>query len=253
MAASTQDGLVLTDKILSSPFAESYRALRANIGFSSIDRPVKNIVVTSAAPREGKTTTVINLGIVMAQAGARTILVDADFRRSMLHRFVAGAQVRRKAFWSDEDSAPPGLSGLIVGNAEPKDVLVPTQFKDLAVLPAGITPPNPSELLGSERMRAVLEQLSEEADYVVIDSPPCGLYSDAVVVSRIADGVLYVLRSGPQDKVVQRRIQKQLQQAKARLLGVVFNGADVEADVSSYAYYYPNGAKRDKNGAKRGK
>jgi capsular exopolysaccharide synthesis family protein len=246
MATTTHDGLVLTERILSSPFAESYRALRANIGFSSIDRPVKNIVVTSAAPREGKTTTVINLGIVMAQTGARTIIVDADFRRSMLHRFIADAQVRRKPFWSDENVAPPGLSSLVVGRTELTDVLVPTQFKDLAVLPAGMTPPNPSELLGSDRMRGILEQLSEQADYIVMDSPPCALYSDAVVLSRLADGVLYVLRSGSQDKIVQRRIQKQLEQAKARLLGVVFNGADIEDDVGSYAYYYPNGNKRGK-------
>src|SRR5207253_9204991 len=122
---------------------------------------------------------------------------NADLQTAMLHRFVAGGQVRARPFRSAGHSAPPGLSSLIVGKAEPTDLLVPTQFKDLAVLPAGITPPTPSELLGSERLRAVLEQLSDEADYIVIDSPPCALYSDAVVLSRVAAGVLYVLRSGP--------------------------------------------------------
>lgn len=246
MAESTEDGLVLTERILSSPFAESYRALRANIGFSSIDQPIKSMVVTSAAPREGKTTTVINLGIIMAQAGARVVVIDADFRRSTLHRFLADGAGRRKQFWSDEGPLRHGLSSLIVGSAALADVLVPTRFDDLALLPAGVTPPNPSELLGSERMRTVLQQLSEQHDYVLLDSPPCALYSDALVLSRLADGVLYVLRSGSQDKTVQRRIQKQLDQAKARLLGLVFNGAEVEDDVSGYTYYYPNGAKRHK-------
>jgi Mrp family chromosome partitioning ATPase len=95
-------------------------------------------------------------------------------------------------------------------------------------------------------MRGVLEQLSEQADYILLDSPPCAIYSDAVVLSRLADGVLYVLRSGSQDKVVQRRIHKQLEQAKARLLGVIFNGAELEDDVSSYSYYYAHGEKRQK-------
>jgi len=246
MAEAKDDALVLTERILSSSFAESYRALRANIGFSSIDQPVKTIVVTSAAPREGKTTTVINLGIIMAQAGSRVVVVDADFRRSSLHHFLANGAVRRKQFWSDEKGSPLGLSSLIVGNVALEEVMIPTRFNDLVLVPAGVTPPNPSELLGSERMRGVLAQLSEQADYVLLDSPPCALYSDAVVLSRLADGVLYVLRSGSQDKVVQRRIHKQLEQAKARLLGVIFNGAEVEDDVSSYSYYYPNGNTRRK-------
>jgi capsular exopolysaccharide synthesis family protein len=246
MTEAKDDGLVLTERVLSSAFAESYRALRANISFSSIDQPVKTMVITSAAPREGKTTTVINLGIIMAQAGARVVVVDADFRRSTLHRFLANGLGGQKPFWADANGARPGLSSLIAGHAGLNEVVVPTRFKDLALLPAGVTPPNPSELLGSDRMRGVLEQLSEQADYVLLDSPPCALYSDAVVLSRIADGVLYVLRSGSQDKVVQRRIHKQLEQAKARLLGVIFNSAEVEDDVSSYSYHYPNGNTRRK-------
>jgi capsular exopolysaccharide synthesis family protein len=246
MAQPEHDGLVLTPENLNSHFAEAYRALRANIGFSSIDRPVKTILVTSAAPREGKSTTVINLGIIMAQAGSRVLMVDGDFRRPTLHHLVADTLLHRKKIWSNEQLALPGLSNMIIGNAEFTDVVLPTPFKQLALLPAGKTPPNPGELLGSERMRTVVNELTEQADYVLIDTPPCFLYADAIVLSRLTDGILYVLRSGAQDKTAQRRIQKQLQQAKARLLGVVFNGADVEESASSYSYYYPNGQKHRK-------
>jgi protein-tyrosine kinase len=246
MAQPEQEELVLTEETLNSHFAEAYRALRANISFSSIDQPVKTIVVTSAAPREGKTTTVMNLGIIMAQAGSRVLVVDADFRRPSLHHLVASSLLGRKKFWSEGTLSLPGLSNMIVGNAQFSEVVLPTSFRQLGLLPAGSTPPNPSELLGSERMRTIVQQLTEQADYVLIDTPPCFLYADAIVLSRLTDGVLYVLRSGSQDKTAQRRIQKQLQQAKTRILGVVFNGADVEESSSSYAYYYPNGQKHRK-------
>jgi capsular exopolysaccharide synthesis family protein len=184
------------------------------------------------------------LGIIMAQAGARVVVVDADFRRSTLHRLLAAVPNGHKPFWSSASDIRSGLSNAIVGDVSVSDVVSKTRFADLALVPAGITPPNPSELLGSERMRTVLAELAGQADYILLDSPPCALYTDAVVLSRLADGVLYVLRSGSQDKVLQRRIQKQLEQAKVRLLGVIFNGADVEDDVTSYGYYYPNGKKR---------
>lgn len=236
---SRQERLLLSDETLNTRFAESYRTLRANISFSSIDRSVKSIVVTSAAPHEGKTTTVINLGIIMAQAGPRVLIVDADFRHPSLHNLVGLSPNGKKAL--------PGLSNLIVGRASTEEVIQPSGFARLSLLAAGVMPPNPGELLGSQRMRAVLEELSLHTDIILLDSPPCLLYADAFVVSSMVDGVLYVVRAGSQDKAAQRRVQRQLQQAKARLLGVVFNGAEVEETVGGYAYYYyhhPNGHKR---------
>lgn len=234
---SRQERLLLTDETLNTRFAEAYRTLRANISFSSIDRPVKTIVVMSAAPNEGKTTTVSNLGIIMAQAGPRVLLVDADFRHPTLHNLVGLSPNGKKAL--------PGLSNLIVGRASVDEVIHPSGFARLSLLPAGVMPPNPGELLGSLRMRAVLEELSEHADIILLDSPPCLLYADAFVVSSMVDGVLYVVRAGSQDKAAQRRVQRQLQQAKGRLLGVVFNDAEVEETIGGYGYYYyPNGHKR---------
>ena len=236
MTEAREDQLVLTDETLNTHFAEAYRALRANISFSSIDRPVKTILVTSAAPREGKTTTVINLGIIIAQAGPRVVIVDADFRRPSLHHIFG--------FLPNGKKTLPGLSNLIVGNSRLEDVRLPSGFARVSLVPAGIVPPNPNELISSLRMKTVMEELAESADFVLIDSPPCLLYSDAFLLSPLTDGVLYVVRSGSQDKAAQRRVQRQLQQAKARILGVVFNEAQVEETAGSYSYYYANGHKR---------
>ena len=236
MTQARQDQLVLTDETLNTHFAEAYRALRANISFSSIDQPVKTILVTSAAPREGKTTTVINLGIILAQAGSRVLIVDADFRRPSLHHIFGYLPNGKKSL--------PGLSNLIVGNSQIEDVRLASGFARVGLVPAGIAPPNPNELISSQRMKSVMTELADDADYVLIDSPPCVLYSDAFLLAPLTDGVLYVVRSGSQDKAAQRRVQRQLQQAKARMLGVVFNDADVEESGGSYSYYYANGNKR---------
>src|SRR5207244_1022819 len=148
-----QEQLILTDETLNTHFAEAYRSLRANISFSSIDRSVKTMLVTSASPQEGKTTTVINLGIIMAQAGPRVMIVDADFRRPSLHHIFG--------FLPNGKKTLPGLSNLIVGNSTLKDVLLPSGFARVSLVPAGIVPPNPNELLSSQRMRAVIEELGE--------------------------------------------------------------------------------------------
>ncbi len=226
MVETTNKQLILDEQLLNTHFAEAYRALRANIAFSTIDRPVKTILITSAAPLEGKTTTVINLGIIMAQAGPKVVIVDADFRRSSLDQ-VLGVTPDGQRFLA-------GLSNVIVGSRSLDEVIVPTGFAGLSLLPAGEPPAKPAELLGSEAMRVVISQLAARADIVLLDSPPCLIYSDALVLSRMTDGVLYVLRAGRQDKAAQRRVQKQLLQAKAQILGVVFN--DVEAGESTRNY-----------------
>jgi capsular exopolysaccharide synthesis family protein len=219
--------LIVDEETLRSPFAEAYRALRANISFSSIDHPIRSVAVTSAAAGEGKTTTAINLAIVMAQALPRVLLVDADFRRPSIDLLLgAGPPMRNVA----------GLSHVIVGSAKLDDAVSETRFPRLGMIPAGPIPPNPNELLGSQRMVAIVKELTEMADVVIFDTPPCLLYSDAFVMSRLVDGILYVLRAGAQNKAAQRRVQRQLTQSKARLLGVVFNDAEVE-DTSAYDMY----------------
>jgi capsular exopolysaccharide synthesis family protein len=234
MTEQRQETLLTHDR-LTTHFAEAYRALRANISFTGVDEPVRTVAVTSASSGEGKTTTVINLGIIMAQAGPRVLIVDCDFRRPTID-LALGLRPSRGHM--------AGLSNVIVGTARLDDVIVETQFDRLGVVPAGAMPPNPSELLGSQRMQGVVRELSDQANIVLFDTPPCMVYADAVLIARLTDGVLYVLRRGNQNKAAQRRIQKQLQQAKVRMLGAVFNDVEVEENVSTYNYYYANGNKR---------
>lgn len=235
MTEARHDQLVLTDETLHTQFAEAYRALRSDILFSSAEGSVRTILVTSALAREGKTTTVINLGVIMAQAGPRVLIVDADFRSPSLHHAFG--------FLPNGKTAPPGLSTVIAGSAHLDDVLVPTGFTRVTLVPAGAMPRNPNELLSSPRMKVVLAGLSELADVVLIDSPPCALYSDAYVLAPLTDGVLYVVRSGSHDRDLHRRVHRRLERAKARMLGVVFNGAEGKAaglDVN----YAPRGSRQ---------
>jgi capsular exopolysaccharide synthesis family protein len=225
---------LLTSGTLGTRFAEAYRALRANITFSSIDQPVRTILVASAGPGEGRTTTAINLGIIMAQSSASVLIVDTDFRKPSMYE--------QLGIYANGHGPPLGLSDVIVGTAGVDQVMVPTPFPQLGLIPAGAAPPNPSELLASERMHSILNDLRERVEVVLLDSPACRNYSDALLLARIADGVLYVVRAGHQDKSSQRRVQKQLQQAKARMLGVVFN--DVEMDEAPGAGTPANGHPR---------
>ena len=222
--------LVLSGGTLQTPFAEAYRALRANITFSR-GGEVRAVLVTSGTSAEGKSTTVANLAILMAQAGQRVIALDADFRRPSLHRLLpANGNGHRAAgvdgFWQRDGAEPVrlGLSDLILGTATHVEVAQSVEGVDnLCLIPTGAIPPNPAELLASARMRDVIVELCEHADVVLLDSPPCGLYSDAVELTQVTDGILYVLRSGPQGGVNHLRTLKQLQQGKARLIGVVMN------------------------------
>jgi capsular exopolysaccharide synthesis family protein len=238
MPQPSGDSLILDESTLNTQLAEAYRALRANISFSSVDEAVKSIVLTSAAASEGKTTTAINLGIVLAKAGVSVLLVDADFRRPSIQELLG---------ISSNGSPLPGLSNLIVGEAELDEVILASEtLPGFNVLPAGVVPPNPSELLGSQRMHAVLEELEQTASLVLFDTPPLMLCVDALLLASMVDGVLYVLKAGNQDKSAQRRIQKQLEQAKARVLGVVFNAAEVDDASYGYTYRYQGGKKRRK-------
>ena len=234
MPQKVSNQAVLDGSTLATSFAEAYRTLRANISFRAVDEDIRTIIVTSAGRQEGKTTTVVNLGLVMAQAGRRTLLVDADFRKPSLHLLLpelASRATARANFW-DRDKLgriPLGLSDLISESASFPEVVIASPSADsLSLLAAGTIPPNPSELLGSKRMNAVLDDLKQYADLILIDTPPCQLYADAFLLSQRTDAVLYVVRSERQEWGTHRRLLKQFAQTRARVLGVVFNDVDVE-------------------------
>jgi non-specific protein-tyrosine kinase len=209
-----------------SPISEAYRALRTNIQFSAVDRPLKTLLVTSANPLEGKTTTVANLGAVMAQAGLSVILVDSDLRRPALHKFFG---VDNKQGLTDALlQSAPNLDGYLQGTA----------IENLQVLTSGPLPPNPSELLGSQRMRDLVEQLKGKADVLLFDSPPVLAVTDAVVLANQVDGVLLIVDAGATRREAASRARETMAKVGASLLGVALNKLSARGAGGYYYYYY---------------
>ncbi len=218
--------------------AEAYRSLRTSIEFASVDAPVRTLLVTSAIPGEGKTTTAANVAVVFAQAGRRTILLDADFRKPGVHRIF-------------DLPNSEGLSNLLRSDGTLIDqVAQPTEQPGLRIVTTGPLPPNPAELLGSQRMRTILGRLREAADLVVIDSPPLQAVTDAVLLSAATDGTLLVIDAGRTHRGAVQRGRESLAQAGAHVLGVVLNRLPERAS-GRYQYDYygaygvDHGATRD--------
>ena len=215
---------LITQSRPQSQMAESYRALRTSLLLTSLGAPPKVILVTSALPQEGKTTTSLNCGIVLAQKGSRVLLIDADLRRPSIHKAL-GMGPRT------------GLSNVLTGGATMQQATVrSTVLPTLFVLPAGTPPPNPAELLASANMGEILTQLREQYDHIVIDTPPALSVTDAVIMSTRADAVVLVIRSGQTTKQALRRARDILARVNAKVAGVLLNAADLTSP--DYYYYY---------------
>ena len=207
-----------------SQMAESYRALRTSLLLSNLGAPPKVIMVTSARPQEGKTTTSINTAIVLAQKGVRVLLVDADLRRPSVHKTL-GMGPRS------------GLSNVLTGSATAQQAITTSPvLPNLFILPAGTPPPNPAELLASSNMRDLIAELRAEFDHIVIDTPPTLSVTDAVVLSPRADATILVIRSGQTTKQALRRARDILTQVNAHVAGVLLNAVDLTSP--DYYYYY---------------
>jgi capsular exopolysaccharide synthesis family protein len=207
-----------------SEAAEAYRALRTSILLSSFGAPPKVILVTSAMPREGKTTISANSALVLAQRGSRVLLVDADLRRPGVEKLFG---IRPHG----------GLSTLISGSSNVEDVLVPaSEVPNLWILPAGPIPPQPTELLGSTVMKDYITRWRNEFDHIIIDTPPCLSVTDAVLLSPEADRVILVARSGQTTRPALRRACDLLLQVNARVMGIVLNALNLHS-VEGYYYY----------------
>ena len=209
-----------------SPISESYRTLRTNIQFSSFDQDIRCIMVTSAGPGEGKSTTAANLAVTYAQADKQVLIIDADLRKpTMHHTFNVTNRV--------------GLSNILTNQNIAKDTIADTHIPNLFVLTSGPIPPNPSEMLASKRMKDLMEELMKNFDYIVIDTPPMLAVTDGQIVSTLCDGVLLVVdadsvKSGPAMKA-----KANLEHVQARILGVVLNNMNRD-DKEYYYYYYGN-------------
>jgi polysaccharide biosynthesis transport protein len=206
-----------------SQMAESYRALRTSLLLTNLGAPPKVIMVTSALPQEGKTTTSMNTALVLAQKGVRVLLIDADLRRPSIHKIMG---------WGPRS----GLSNVLTGSATLKQTIQPSFLPNLSILPAGTPPPNPAELLASTNMRDVLEELRGQYDHIVVDTPPTLSVTDAVVLSPRADAIVLVIRSGQTTKQALRRSRDLLTQVNAKVSGVLLNAVDLSSP--DYYYYY---------------
>lgn len=204
-----------------SPVSEAYRTLRTNIEFSSLDHVVKTILVTSAAPDEGKSTTIANLGVTFAESGREVIVVDCDLRRPSLHQLF---------------SLPneTGLTAAIREERSVADLLLETRVPRLRLLTSGVIPPNPAELLGSRRMDRVLETLRGLGDVVLFDAPPTIAVADAAVLAPKMDGVLLVVSAGQTRRDHALRAKRLIEKVNAKVLGVVLNNVKFDGDLSSY-------------------
>ena len=215
---------LITQSRPQSQMAESYRALRTSLLLTSVGAPPKIILITSALPREGKTTTSINTAIVLAQKGTRVLLIDADLRRPSVHKAL-GINPR------------VGLSNVLTGGATLQQATVrSTIMPNLYILPAGPPPPNPAELMASAQMVDLLAELRNQYDHVILDTPPTLSVTDAVVLSIRADAVVLVIRSAQTTKPALRRSRDILAQVNARVAGVLLNAVDLES--ADYYYHY---------------
>lgn len=224
LATSKEAVELVTQVRPQSQMAESYRALRTSLLLSNLGAPPKVIMVTSALPQEGKTTTSINTAVVLAQKGVRVLLVDADLRRPSIHKTLGMGP-------------HSGLSNVLTGSTTLEQAITRTAvLPNLFVLPAGTPPPNPAELLASSNMKDVVDQLKEQFDHIVIDTPPSLSVTDAVVLSPRADAVVLVIRSGQTTKQALRRSRDILMQVNAKVVGVLLNAVDLTSP--DYYYYY---------------
>jgi len=211
-----------------SPISEAYRSLRTSIQFSRAESPtiLKTIMITSSGPQEGKSTTVANLAITMAQMGSKILLVDTDLRRPILHSIFGLSRSK-------------GISNYLVGKIPIEEAILKTEIDNLYLMPAGTLPPNPSELLGSIRMQECLDGLKKSFDFILFDSPPVIAVTDAAVLGSKMDGVILVIKSGQTHKnAVERSYEILKNVCKRQILGALLNVVNVEGTYGSYYYYY---------------
>ncbi|WP_322822431.1 CpsD/CapB family tyrosine-protein kinase [Chloroflexus sp.] len=211
IVTSSSEQVLITLREPASAAAEAYRTLRTNILFSSLDKPIHTLLITSAEPTPEKSLTAANLAVTMAQAEQRVLLVDCDLRQPMLHTIFGLA--------NDQ-----GLTSAILDQEAPL-AIQPTEVPGLSLLPSGPLPPRPADLLGSRRMEGLLHRLRQAADIVIFDTPPVQNVTDALVLSTRVDGVLLVVQAGRSRRDRVREARQKLEKVKANLLGVVLSNA----------------------------
>ncbi|MDP8263825.1 MAG: CpsD/CapB family tyrosine-protein kinase [Candidatus Ancaeobacter aquaticus] len=231
-----QQQIQISSKIIAhsdprSPITEAYRTLRTNLNYINKDKNLKTILVTSCRPEEGKTLTAVNLAITLAEIGNNVLLVDTDMRRPAVHSML-------------NINKDPGLSDVLRGNYSWDKALVRTGIDNLTVLPAGHIPKNPSELIGTEKMKDLLKEQSNFFDIIFLDSASVLTVTDASILSTMVDGILLVILADKTPRDAAMRTLSLLRKIDAYVVGIVFNAVDVTRE-GYYYYYYSS----DKKGA----
>lgn len=211
----------------SSPIGEQYKILRTNIQSMKTAKDLTTFSITSSIHGEGKTVTSVNLAIVMAHDlnGRKILLIDADMRKGRIAQYMGLGK-------------GPGLSDILKGEVEPEACFVSPKIKNLTVIPAGKVPKNPAELLGSKKMKSLLESLKSSFDYILIDTPPVTPVADPCIVGAIADGVIMVVQAGRTQRDMIKHIKDRLVQAHANVIGYIVT--NVEYHLPHYLYRYVN-------------
>jgi capsular exopolysaccharide synthesis family protein len=204
-----------------SPAAEAFRTLRTNILFSGLEKPIKTLLVTSPAPDEGKSVTIANLAVTMAQAGHKTILVDVDLRRPSQH-----------TLWNLANDK--GLTTWMLDSSMKKVTAQPVDVDNLLVLTSGPLPPNPADLLSGKRMEDLIKSLKDQAEYVLFDAPPVLAVADAALLGSKLDAVLLVVKAGATRRDHAQRAKEVLDRANIRIIGVALSNAPRDTSMNNY-------------------
>jgi capsular exopolysaccharide synthesis family protein len=218
----TQRSLI-THRNPKSPIAEQYRTIRTNIQFSSIDKELKTLMITSSGPGEGKSTTVANLAVVLAQQEKRVLLIDTDLRKPTVH-------------YTFKVSNIYGVTSILTRQTTLRDTIVSSKVPNVDVLPSGPIPPNPSELINSKSMNDLIEEASRMYDYVLFDTPPLIAVTDGQLLAHHVDGVILVVSSGKTEIESATKAKELLENANAKIIGAVLNEKAARKD--KYYYYY---------------
>lgn len=203
---------------------ESYKSVRANINFAIPSQGCKKIMITSSYSGEGKTTTCVNLAITIAQTGASVILIDCDMRRSKVHKCLQLTNII-------------GISNYLSNMVELDEIIKDTNVPNLKVITSGVTPPNPAELISGDKMKELLEETEKMADYIIIDTPPICIVSDALPLSKLCDGIILIVRHMQTTHPNVKEALEKLNFAGANVVGMVLNGIQIKHNYKSYKKY----------------
>ena len=207
-------------------YTEAYKSLRTNLNFLAVGNDYKKIVVTSSIPKEGKSNVAVNLALTLAESGKRVLLIDCDLRKPVLHKYLrVGHDVA-------------GVTSLLSKACAASEAIV--SFSDLQIdfLPAGPIPPNPAELLGSKRMQVLLDELDQQYDFIILDTPPVSVVTDAAVLGHIADGVILVVRQNFVKIESAQLAMKNLKTVNANIIGAIMNDYNAKGTTKDSGYYY---------------